>query len=186
MLRRVFRLVGGQGRTIRSTSKRLLIHTKSYPIILSEGTRNSLKLNDNVAHITLNPCTSENLKAYLGSWYRRRARKEFLDSFNKWLEDFERLEYKIPKTRLKTYANMSRVWGRCYYQKGVITLNLRLLTMPKECIDYILLHEMAHFIAHDHGPLFLSILTRIDPHWREKEALLRSLEQRKDLMDYRL
>lgn len=169
----VKRAIGSQ--TIKSTSKKVYIMGKVYSIKLTDGSRNRIKINENHLDITLHPPTKSNFEQYLSSWYRRQARAEFYRAVEFWLPEFERLNYDIPYPQLKLFV-MRKAWGRCYYTKGVITINLRLYTMPKECIDYIILHELTHFVAHDHGPLFKGILDKIDPQWRIKEAMLRKLE----------
>ncbi|MFI3294508.1 MAG: YgjP-like metallopeptidase domain-containing protein [Rikenellaceae bacterium] len=184
LLERIFqgKKAPSKPRIMRTTSATMVILGVRYPLKIVEGKRNSARLMGDHIEFTLYPATRENFARYSQSWYRRQARREFEDSMSKFTPEFERLEYEIPDAQLKIYGNMRRAWGRCFYMKGVITLNLKLYRLPKECIDYILLHEMAHFIAHDHGQLFRAILDKIDPQWRKKEATLRLIEQRKELL----
>lgn len=160
---------------IRSTSKKVAMLGFLYPIKIVDGAKNKVKVTDDHLEVTLFPATKVNFENYLEGWYRRQARSCFYKAVDKWMPDFERLGYDIPYPQLKIF-NMTRAWGRCYYTKGVITLNLRLFSVPQECVEHIVLHELAHFVAHDHGPLFHAVLDKVDPDWRSKQARLRQIE----------
>ena len=181
MLRNLFKKIKTTTNPYTRTTKKIIIGTKFYSFKITEGTRNSCKIEGEVIYVTLFPATKENFQRYISSWYTRLARKRYYEAVEKWLPEFKRLDYDIPNPRLKIYQ-MKRAWGRCYYTRDVITLNSKLFRMTDDCIDYILLHEMTHFIAHDHGMLFRAIMDKIDPDWRKKEGVLRNLELRKELM----
>ncbi|MFA6304005.1 MAG: M48 family metallopeptidase [Legionella sp.] len=51
--------------------------------------------------------------------------------------------------------------------KGTITLNLDLIKAPKECIDYVAMHELCHLKHHDHSPQFYRLLDSLAPDWKK-------------------
>lgn len=157
---------------IRTVRRRVLLAGTAYTIRLVGGTRNSVAIDGTVLVFTLKEMTHENFEAYFDAWYRRRARKLFLDSIMRWREVMERMGYFTPDPRIKIF-DMRRAWGRCYYTKALITLNLHLAKTPVECIDYITLHELCHFLINSHSSDFYAIMTRIDPTWRAKELKLK-------------
>jgi predicted metal-dependent hydrolase len=65
-------------------------------------------------------------------------------------------------------------WGS-FSSAGRITLNLALIKAPKECIDYVIMHELCHFKVKHHGPLFRKIEIR-----PEQVAIASSKEGRKN------
>ena len=67
---------------------------------------------------------------------------------------------------------MTSCWGVCHPKKGSITLNRRLLEMPAGCIEYVVLHELAHFVHPNHSRAFYSLLTEWMPDWRERKGEL--------------
>ncbi len=46
-------------------------------------------------------------------------------------------------------------------------LNPHLVKAPKECIDYVILHELCHIAEHNHSDKFWRLLTSVMPHWKE-------------------
>jgi len=57
-------------------------------------------------------------------------------------------------------------WGSCSV-RGNINLNLRLVTLPKELQDYVMLHELCHLREMNHGPRFHALLESVCPGHRE-------------------
>lgn len=57
-------------------------------------------------------------------------------------------------------------WGSCS-SLGNINLNLRLVTLPQELQDYVMLHELCHLKYLNHGPEFHALLESVCPGHRE-------------------
>lgn len=101
------------------------------------------------------------IKSALDAWYRNRARDLFADRLEavaiplRWVKQ-------LPATRLQF---MTVQWGSCS-PSGRITLNPLLVKAPRECIDYVLLHELCHLLHHNHSPKFYRTLDRQMPNWR--------------------
>ena len=51
--------------------------------------------------------------------------------------------------------------------KGMVTLNPELVKAPKECIDYVVTHELYHLKYHDHSPEFYKLLDAVIPGWEK-------------------
>jgi predicted metal-dependent hydrolase len=66
---------------------------------------------------------------------------------------------------------MGRRWGSLS-STGRITLNLLLIAAPKECIDYVILHELCHFKVKHHGPRFWKLMERWVPDFEERRRKL--------------
>jgi hypothetical protein len=60
-------------------------------------------------------------------------------------------------------------------QKSIVRLNTQLAQKPKICLDYIVLHELAHLRVPGHGEEFQALLVAHQPDWQERRALLNSL-----------
>ena len=74
-----------------------------------------------------------------------------------------------PKLRVRT---MKSCWGSCLVNKGIITLNRKLLMQPRECIEYVVVHELCHFIHPNHSKEFYKFMEQFMPDWKERKGQL--------------
>lgn len=70
---------------------------------------------------------------------------------------------------------MKTKWGGCNHRARNIRLNTELVKKPKDLLEYVLVHEMLHLIAPTHNGLFLTLMNRHYPAWREARAELNEL-----------
>jgi len=70
---------------------------------------------------------------------------------------------------------MRTKWGSCNPKTGRIWLNLSLAKKPLGALDYVVLHEMAHFVSPRHDDLFVATMDRLMPGWRQVRADLNAL-----------
>ena len=80
-------------------------------------------------------------------------------------------KYGVPMPTLRI-RDMETRWGSCLAKKGVITLNKRLLEAPRNCIEYVVMHEFCHFIHPNHSKHFYSFLAMLMPDWKERKTVL--------------
>lgn len=73
---------------------------------------------------------------------------------------------------LKVRAMKTR-WGVCHITKRQITLNLRLAQYPRAAVEYVILHEYAHFLQGNHSPAFWATVGRFMPDYKARKALLK-------------
>lgn len=106
-------------------------------------------------------------KALVNGWYKVRAERIF----------HERLSELLPQTTWVTgipsfrVLPMQKQWGSCSV-KGNLMLNPHLIKAPKECIDYVILHELCHIAEHNHSERFWRLLTQVMPNWKEVKSRL--------------
>lgn len=60
---------------------------------------------------------------------------------------------------------MKTLWGSCHLRTRSITFNSRLYAAPKECVEYVVVHELTHFRVPDHGPRFKALMNERLPQW---------------------
>ena len=77
----------------------------------------------------------------------------------------------VRHTGLKVHRMKTRL-GSCYVRTGSINLNTLLACWPQECLEYIVVHELAHFHEANHSPRFHAIVERYLPEWRERKKML--------------
>lgn len=72
--------------------------------------------------------------------------------------------------------DMKSRWGSCQPQKGIITLNGKMIAAPREAIEYVVLHELVHFIHPNHSKDFYHLVEKLMPDWKERKAMLQDAE----------
>ncbi len=82
----------------------------------------------------------------------------------------EGLGVAMPALKLR---KMRSQWGNCHWRRGYITLNTALARCPGELRDYVALHELVHFLYHDHGPGFYACMDCLMPDWKTRRRALR-------------
>ena len=82
---------------------------------------------------------------------------------------FQKYGVALPTLRIR---NMDTRWGSCLPGKGIITLNKRLLEAPRNCIEYVVMHEYCHFIHPNHSKHFYDFLAMLMPDWKERKEKL--------------
>lgn len=70
---------------------------------------------------------------------------------------------------------MKTKWGSCNHRDSHIRLNTELVKKPKDLLEYVAVHEMAHLIEPTHSERFVGILDKHYPTWREARAELNEL-----------
>ena len=80
-----------------------------------------------------------------------------------------------PQLRVR---RMTSRWGSCAAATGWVPLNTALLSLPSVCLDYVILHELAHCLHPDHSPAFYAVLDRWMPGHREVRRRMRDFQPR--------
>ena len=111
----------------------------------------------------------------LEGWYRAQAQEVFPLWLEKCLCGARSLQMKAPP-RIEI-RKMQKRWGSCT-PSGKILLNLDLVKMPVDCIEYVLFHELCHLQEPHHGPQFYALLRRFLPDWKERKAKLEEWGQK--------
>jgi len=137
---------------------------KQYRLKLVEGSENSVKLSRGFFHITCrNEPTPAIAKKLLNQWYLEKAQSQFAQSVDRCWQKCSRLGIDKPKISIR---RMQKRWGSLS-EKGTVTLNTDLIRAPKECIDYVVTHELCHLKYRDHSREFYKLLDSVIPGWEK-------------------
>ena len=112
------------------------------------------------------------IRQAMEEWFRARARTIFAERLDTMLSELRWTPF-APAMRLQA---MRVQWGSCS-PTGQLTLNPWLVKAPRDCIDYVLLHELCHLKEHNHSPRFFRLLDKHMPRWRERKARLDDLAE---------
>lgn len=108
------------------------------------------------------------IESALDAWYRDELKRRIPALVAAWEPV---LGVRVGEWGLK---RMKSRWGSCNPRASRIWLNVELATRRPECLEYVLVHEMAHLLEPGHGPRFKAILDGALPDWRATKKLLDS------------
>jgi predicted metal-dependent hydrolase len=107
--------------------------------------------------------------AVLQRWQRAELRRRLPMLVAQWEPNVGRMVSKWSVCRMKTK------WGACNRKTGHLWFNLELAKKHPDCLEYIVVHEMAHLVEPSHGKRFVSLMDKLLPDWRtRRDALNRS------------
>jgi len=110
--------------------------------------------------VTLRQKSPEKVRQLLIDWYKTRAKDVFAKRLEAMLEQALWVNAP-PPLRILT---MQTQWGSCS-PNGRLTLNPNLVKAPRECIDYVILHELCHLAEHNHSERFYRLMGQVMPEW---------------------
>ena len=98
----------------------------------------------------------------LNNWYKKYAK----DVFKKYLDEAyyvfgEKIPYPIIKVR-----SMKTRWGVCNRRDNSVTLNLELIKKDPMYLNYVIVHELSHFIHFDHSRAFWHVVEKYCPDYK--------------------
>ncbi|MEG0366508.1 MAG: YgjP-like metallopeptidase domain-containing protein [Coprobacillus sp.] len=120
------------------------IFSLRYFLKVSDVGRRKCELHDNVLYVyhnSIDKCVENYLKSLLLNYIEERVIYYLAYDF----------DLDMPKIEVRKYKGR---WGSCFYKENKISFNLSLVHLDKELIDYVIVHELTHFLQANHSPLF--------------------------------
>ncbi len=114
----------------------------------------------------------------LAEWYRGQIRAALPALLARWEPVVGVRVRRVFVQRMKTR------WGSCNHTAGTIRLNTELAKKPRECLEYILVHELVHLLEPTHSPRFLELMDLHLPQWKALRARLNRLPVREEHWRY--
>lgn len=133
----------------------------------TDGGSKIARLKGNKLTIRTLDTSPHKVKPIVKAWYKARAR----DYFGRLIEEKSSILPWIKAAPSFQIQEMKRQWGSCS-PNGKILLNPHLIKAPRPCIEYVVLHELAHLKHHDHSPEFYRIIDNHLTMWRQNKRML--------------
>jgi predicted metal-dependent hydrolase len=108
----------------------------------------------------------------LEAWYRTQLRAQAAPLAVRWQKLLGVRVDSLFVRRMKTR------WGSCNPLARTIRLNTDLAKKPRECLEYILVHELVHLLEPTHNARFVALMDRVLPGWVHRRELLNRLPVR--------
>jgi len=150
--------------------KKLLYLGKDYTlnIILSDNNHVDILVDRIIVYTK----KIDNAQAVYEKWLRENAQLIFSDSLKRVYPLIKKYIKAMPNLQIK---KLTASWGRCTPLKNNIALSLWLIKADKDLIDYVMLHELCHYVHLDHSKNFYALLYSLMPDYKSRKKLLNSL-----------
>jgi predicted metal-dependent hydrolase len=105
----------------------------------------------------------------LNRWYKKEMKNLFKEKIDYYYNQFEEdIPYPILKIR-----KMKTRWGVCNKRDDSITLNSNLMKYDVSALEYVVVHELSHFVHFDHSKQFWETVKKYYPNYKRSIALLK-------------
>ena len=118
---------------------------------------------------TKNPNDPNQIMKQFDSWWRDESTTYLKNRVIKYYPIFQKYGVSLPSIQIR---KMKTLWGSCSSNRNVITFNQYLIKAKPACIDYVVLHEMVHFLYPNHSRQFYDFLSIYMPDWKERKRTL--------------
>ncbi len=147
--------------------------------VLESDQTPSVELTPQRMLLRVRPGTAENKKqAIVEDWYRALLKQTVPSFIEKWEP--------LIGVKVKQFfvQRMKTKWGSCNHIKCTIRLNTELAKKPRECLEYIIVHELVHLIEPTHNARFVMLMDQFMPKWQYYRKELNHLPVRHETWSY--
>lgn len=138
--------------------------------VVEKEEKPSVKQGHRKITLTVRPGSDQAKRAeIIHEWHKSLLHEVVPPLISKWEK---KLKVKVAGYFLQ---RMKTKWGSCNHKAGHIRLNTELVKKPKDLLEYVIVHEMAHLIEQTHSERFVTLLEKCYPTWREARAELNEL-----------
>jgi predicted metal-dependent hydrolase len=138
--------------------------------VVEKDAKPSVQLGHRKITLTVRPGSGREQRAkVMHEWHKALLHEAVPPLIRKW-------EAKLG-VRVAGYflQRMKTRWGGCNHRSGTIRLNTELVKKPKDLLEYVVVHEMAHLVEPTHNERFVELMTRHYPAWRVARSELNEL-----------
>lgn len=111
----------------------------------------------------------EKIKSQFEKWWRKESLLFLTQRVEEYYPIIKKYGHDIPTIQIK---KMKTLWGSCSVNKKTVYFNQYLIKARPACIDYVVLHELIHFIYPNHSKQFYDYLSIYMPDWKERKKAL--------------
>lgn len=155
---------------------------RQYRLLINQGEVDQVKLKQGRLLVeTASPDNIKKVKMLVQEWYRSRAKIVFSERYDFCAQQVAKLD--IQHEQGFQLRFMSKRWGSCTKQ-GHIFLNPELVVAPKDCIDYVIIHELCHLKERNHSKAFYKLLTIVIRDWELRRKQLNEMVELLGLFNF--
>lgn len=145
---------------------------KQYKMKIIPSTKNTIAVKGKYFEINIRENYIENkkyIRRVYDKWLKEYAEQILGNLIVRYQAILKKYNIKIPKLEIR---QMKTRWGSCIPACNKVIFNLNLIKTPMCCIEYVVLHELAHFKYQNHSKNFYNFITIFMPDWKERKKIL--------------
>jgi predicted metal-dependent hydrolase len=147
--------------------------------VIDSDEMSAVEVKHNQMHLRVRPGTSDEKKqAIVEDWYRAQLKQAIPALITKWEPLIGVKVARFFVQRMKTK------WGSCNPTSKSIRLNTELAKKPRECLEYIIVHELVHLRESTHNSRFIALMDSFVPKWQFYRDALNKLPVRHEAWVY--
>jgi predicted metal-dependent hydrolase len=129
--------------------------------LIEEPSASRIELKQNKLILRVNQgANHDRKKDVVAQWYREQIKAAVPSLIAKWEPTVGVNVQRVFVQKMKTK------WGSCNPASRSVRLNTDLAKKPRECLEYIVVHEMVHMLEPTHNAHFVALMDQLIPHWR--------------------
>lgn len=137
---------------------------------VSESECNNIFAEGKTIHLcTKSPDDQERIKTQFENWWKEQAKVILSERVACWYPVIEKYGIEKPTINIR---KMRTLWGSCSISRHIVTFNFYLIKARIPYIDYVVLHELVHFLYPNHSKQFYNFLSNYMPDWKERKYIL--------------
>lgn len=138
--------------------------------VVTECEKEKVYSEGKIIHICCQDANDQSkIQRQFENWWRKQAKALLQERTEHWYPIIEKYGISMPKVSVR---KMKTLWGSCSVNRGIITLNFYLIKAGIPYIDYVVLHELTHFLYPNHSKQFYMFLSNYMPDWKERKQVL--------------
>ena len=154
------------GEVIRVAGRQYVLYMLDH-----QGKTNKALLKGQLIELQLAPGSGEEKNEAIKYLVSRLIANDCHEMLESRVRELNRTTFNRPVQTVRIKLNQSN-WGSCS-SKGNINLSARLLFAPRVVMDYVIIHELAHLVEHNHGPRFWALVAKAIPEYQTYEQWLK-------------
>ena len=152
---------------ISGSSTRIL--GQQLTVQIHEAQHKRIFREDSVLHIYTTETDQWKIDKQINNWWQQAAKRYFEDIVDHLYPIIGKHGIERPSVCVK---KMSTLWGSCSRKNQKINLNFYLYKASVPCVEYVILHELAHFLYPNHNKDFYDFITIHMPDWQDRKKQL--------------
>lgn len=143
-----------------------------YQLMIKNSFKNYVKVEDNTLEVHVKENDEQLIKKLVDKFILDQAKTLITTRFNEVLKIYKHIDF-VPELKIK---KLKAKFGICYYKQNKIIISSELIHYDIDCIDYVIIHELAHFVQPNHSKKFYYLVENYLPNYKEIERKLKHLK----------